>query len=247
MSTALYEVKNISKSYGSVVALSDVSLKIHAGEVIGLVGDNGAGKSTLIKCIAGIYTADSGDIFFEGNKVEIQGPRDSTALGIEVVYQDLALCENLDIVQNMFLGHEELMSGTLNEPDMEQKATKALQSLSVKTVKSVRQKVSSLSGGQRQRIALARALAVEPKVLLLDEPTSALDPISTAKIEELINELKHDYTIVIVTHNMQQAARVSDFTAYMYLGNLIEFGKTDEIFIKPKRKETEDYITGRFG
>ena len=179
MSEPILSLRGINKSFGPVHVLKHVNFDAYAGKVTALVGDNGAGKSTLIKCIAGIYTAESGDIFFEGKKVEIHGPRDSTDLGIEVVYQDLALCDNLDIVQNMFLGREERNGVVLNETHMESLAAKTLDGLSVRTVKSIRQTVSSLSGGQRQTVAIARAVLWNSKVVILDEPTAALGVAQT--------------------------------------------------------------------
>ena len=174
MSEPILSLRGINKSFGPVDVLKGVNLDAYAGQVTALVGDNGAGKSTLIKCIAGIYTPESGEVFFEGKKVTVTGPRDATALGIEVVYQDLALCDNLDIVQNMFLGSEVKSGITLNETNMESLARKTLDGLSVRTVKSIRQLVASLSGGQRQTVAIARAVLWNSKVVILDEPTAAL-------------------------------------------------------------------------
>ncbi len=170
MGTPILEMRGINKSFGSVHVLHDVDFTVRPGEVTALVGDNGAGKSTLIKCITGIYPFESGQMFFEGQPVTVHGPRDAAALGIEVVYQDLALCDNLDIVQNLFLGRERRRFGTLDEPTMEAMARETLASLSVRTVKSVRQLVSSLSGGQRQTVAIAKAVLWNSKVVMLDEP-----------------------------------------------------------------------------
>ncbi|MBU3693002.1 MAG: sugar ABC transporter ATP-binding protein, partial [Candidatus Nanopelagicaceae bacterium] len=164
MAEPILSLRNLNKSFGPVHVLKDVNFNAYAGQVTALVGDNGAGKSTLIKCIAGIYTPESGDFIFEGKPVQISGPRDATALGIEIVYQDLALCDNLDIVHNMFLGREEKSGLTLNESAMESLAKKTLDGLSVRTVKSIRQKVASLSGGQRQTVAIARAVLWNSKV-----------------------------------------------------------------------------------
>jgi D-xylose transport system ATP-binding protein len=158
VASPILSLKRVNKSFGPVHVLKDVDFSAYAGKVTALVGDNGAGKSTLIKCIAGIYTPETGEFIFEGNPVTISGPRDATALGIEIVYQDLALCDNLDIVHNMFLGREEISGITLNESSMESLAKKTLDGLSVRTVKSIRQKVASLSGGQRQTVAIARAV-----------------------------------------------------------------------------------------
>ncbi|MDQ1666300.1 MAG: D-xylose transport system ATP-binding protein, partial [Actinomycetota bacterium] len=170
----LLELRSVSKSFGAVQVLQEVDLTVRLGRVTALVGDNGAGKSTLIKGIAGIYPFDSGDYVFEGETVHVHNPKQANALGVEVVYQDLALCDNLDITQNMFLGREEVKFGTLDEPTMEARARETLSSLSVRTVKSVRQSVSSLSGGQRQTVAIAKAVLWNSKVVLLDEPTAAL-------------------------------------------------------------------------
>jgi len=179
MASPLLSLRKINKSFGPVHVLKNVDFDAYAGKVTALVGDNGAGKSTLIKCIAGIYTPETGEFIFEGNKVTIAGPRDATALGIEIVYQDLALCDNLDIVHNMFLGREEKSGITLNESTMESMAKKTLDGLSVRTVKSIRQKVASLSGGQRQTVAIARAVLWNSKVVILDEPTAALGVAQT--------------------------------------------------------------------
>ncbi|MCU1413645.1 MAG: sugar transporter ATP-binding protein, partial [Microbacteriaceae bacterium] len=174
MAQPIVELTEIVKSFGPVSVLKGVSLKVYPGKITALVGDNGAGKSTLIKGLAGVQPYDSGTVRFENNIVTLHNPREATALGIEVVYQDLALCDNLDIVRNMFLGREETEWGTLNEGQMEREASETLRSLSVRTVKSVRQKVSSLSGGQRQTVAIARSVLKDAKVVILDEPTAAL-------------------------------------------------------------------------
>src|SRR6266576_245062 len=170
--TPVLELRDISKSFGSVEALSDVDLEVHRGEVMALVGDNGAGKSTLIKSIAGIHSIDSGQILFDGQPVSISGPKDAAKLGIEVVYQDLALCDNLDVVQNMYLGREVSRAQILSEAPMEQHTSETLKSLAVTTIKSVRQTVATLSGGQRQSVAVARAVMWNSKLVILDEPTA---------------------------------------------------------------------------
>ena len=218
----IYEVKDVSKSYGAVVALDGASLQLHEGEVIGLVGDNGAGKSTLIKCIAGIYNIDHGDYFFEGNKVHVGGPRDATALGIEIVYQDLALCDNLDIVHNMFLGREVKKGITLNEEEMEALARKTLDGLSVRTVKSIRQTVASLSGGQRQTVAIARAVLWNSKVVILDEPTAALGVAQTEQVLIPVKTLaSHGVAVIIISHNISDVFKVADQISVLYLGRMV--------------------------
>ena len=202
--------------------LHDVNFEARAGEVISLIGDNGAGKSTLVKCIGGTYTIDSGDYLFEDKPVHVRTPRDSAGLGIEIVYQDLALCENLDIVQNMFLGRERVHGLTLDENSMEKAARETLASLSVRTVKSVRQRVSSLSGGQRQTVAIAKSVLWNSKVVILDEPTAALGVAQTAQVLELVRRLAdRGLAVVLISHNMLDVLEVSDRIAALYLGQLV--------------------------
>ena len=221
MSTPLLALKGINKSFGPVHVLRDVDFQAHAGKVTALVGDNGAGKSTLIKCIAGIYIPDSGECHFEGKKVTISGPRDATALGIEVVYQDLALCDNLDIVHNMFLGREKKSGITLDESQMESLAKKTLDGLSVRTVKSIRQKVESLSGGQRQTVAIARAVIWNSKVVILDEPTAALGVAQTEQVLKLVRQLADNgHAVIVISHNLNDVFQVADNIAAMYLGTM---------------------------
>jgi D-xylose transport system ATP-binding protein len=229
MSTPLLSLKGINKSFGPVHVLKDVDLDIYPGQVTALVGDNGAGKSTLIKCIAGIYTPESGEVIFEGNKVTIDGPRAATALGIEIVYQDLALCDNLDIVHNMFLGREEKKGITLNETSMESLARKTLDGLNVRTVKSIRQTVSSLSGGQRQTVAIARAVLWNSKVVVLDEPTAALGVAQTEQVLNLVRRLADKgLAVVLISHNLNDIFQVADNIAALYLGNMAaQVKKTD--------------------
>jgi D-xylose transport system ATP-binding protein len=229
MSTPLLSLKGINKSFGPVHVLKDVHLDIYPGQVTALVGDNGAGKSTLIKCIAGIYTPESGEIIFEGDKVDIDGPRAATALGIEIVYQDLALCDNLDIVHNMFLGREEKKGITLNETSMESLARKTLDGLNVRTVKSIRQTVSSLSGGQRQTVAIARAVLWNSKVVVLDEPTAALGVAQTEQVLNLVRRLADKgLAVVLISHNLNDIFQVADNIAALYLGNMAaQVKKTD--------------------
>jgi D-xylose transport system ATP-binding protein len=230
MSTPLLSLKGVNKSFGPVHVLKDVHFDIYPGQVTALVGDNGAGKSTLIKCIAGIYTPESGDFIFEGEKVSIDGPRAATALGIEIVYQDLALCDNLDIVHNMFLGREEKKGITLNETSMESLARKTLDGLNVRTVKSIRQTVSSLSGGQRQTVAIARAVLWNSKVVVLDEPTAALGVAQTEQVLNLVRRLADKgLAVVLISHNLNDIFQVADNIAALYLGNMAAQVKKSDV------------------
>ncbi len=230
MTTPLLEVRGIDKSFGPVQVLHDVAFSAHAGEVTALVGDNGAGKSTLVKCIGGIYPIDSGDILFDGKPVQVHGPRDAGTLGIEIVYQDLALCDNLDIVQNMFLGRERRRGLILDEATMEEMAQETLSGLSVRTVKSIRQQVSSLSGGQRQTVAIAKAVLWNSKVVILDEPTAALGVAQTAQVLELVRRLADKgLAVVLISHNMNDVFAVSDRIAALYLGKMAAQVKTADV------------------
>jgi len=246
------EVRNLNFFYGSYQGLKNINLDIEEGKVTAFIGPSGCGKSTLLRSLNRMYDLypgqrAEGEINFYGQNI-LESGQDLNLLRsrIGMVFQKPTPFP-MSIYENIAFGVR--LYERLSRSEMDDRVEWALNKAALWT--EVKDKLSqsglSLSGGQQQRLCIARGVAVKPSILLLDEPTSALDPISTAKIEELIHELKQDYTIAIVTHNMQQAARVSDYTAYMYLGSLIEFGKTDEIFIKPKRKETEDYITGRFG
>ncbi|MEV5828396.1 ATP-binding cassette domain-containing protein [Actinomadura sediminis] len=211
----------LNKSFGPVHVLHDVDFAVRRGEVMALVGDNGAGKSTLIKCIAGIHPVDSGRIEFEGRPVTIDGPRAAADLGIEVVYQDLALADNLDIVQNMFLGRERRKFAVLDEASMEKAARETLARLSVRTVKSVRQQVSNLSGGQRQTVAIAKAALWESKVVILDEPTAALGVAQTEQVLDLVRRLADTgHAVVLISHNMNDVFRVADRITALYLGRV---------------------------
>lgn len=221
VSTPILSLRGVNKSFGPVHVLKNVDLDVYSGQVTALVGDNGAGKSTLIKCIAGIYSPDSGDFLFEGNKVDINGPREATALGIEVVYQDLALCDNLDIVHNMFLGREVKTGYVLNESHMESLARKTLDGLSVRTVKSIRQTVSSLSGGQRQTVAIARAVLWNSKLVILDEPTAALGVAQTEQVLHLVRRLADNgLAVILISHNLVDVFEVADNIAALYLGTM---------------------------
>jgi len=215
----ILELRDINKSFGPVDVLKKVDFAAYPGQVTALVGDNGAGKSTLVKCISGTYSIDSGQYLFEGKPVTVHAPRDASALGIEIVYQDLALADNLDIVQNMFLGRERLKGIVLDEGSMERSAQETLASLSVRTVKSVRQRVSSLSGGQRQTVAIAKAVLWESKVVILDEPTAALGVAQTAQVLELVRRLAdRGVAVVLISHNMTDVLSVADQITVLYLG-----------------------------
>jgi len=221
--------------------LKGVNLKVYAGQVTALVGDNGAGKSTLIKGLSGVQPYDSGTVLFDGQEVDIHDPIQAAELGIEVVYQDLALCENLDIVQNMFLGREELLQKTLDEPSMELQATQALQSLSVRTVKSVRQKVSSLSGGQRQTVAIARSVLRNAKLVILDEPTAALGVAQTEQVLNLVQRLADSgVAVLIISHNLADVFKVCDDISVLYLGRMVTQIETAET----TQNDVVGYITG---
>jgi D-xylose transport system ATP-binding protein len=227
----ILQLVGINKSFGAVQVLHSVDFNVYPGEVMALVGDNGAGKSTLVKCVAGIYTIDSGEVRFNGAPVTTHSPRDAAALGIEIVYQDLALCDNLDIVENMFLGRELTKPGvrTLDESAMEQRARDTLTGLSVKTVKSVRQVVSSLSGGQRQTVAIAKAVLWNNKVVLLDEPTAALGVAQTRQVLDLVRRLAHSgLGVVLISHNMNDVMEVADRITTLFLGRVAaEVQKSD--------------------
>jgi D-xylose transport system ATP-binding protein len=218
MPQPVLEIDGISKRFGAVQALSDVSLRVDAGEVVALVGDNGAGKSTLVKAIAGVNPADSGHIRWKGESVQIARPADAQNLGIATIYQDLALCDNLDIVANLFLGTEHTTLGVLDELEMERRAAELIDSLSVQ-IPSLRVPVASLSGGQRQIIAIARSLLGEPEIVLLDEPTAALGVAQTAQVLDLIETLRdRGLGIILISHNMADVRAVADRAAVLRLG-----------------------------
>ena len=239
--TPVIELKSVKKSFGPVEVLKDVNFSVRAGEVTALVGDNGAGKSTLIKGLAGIQPYDAGTILFEGKPVELHSPRQSADLGIDVVYQDLALCDNLDIVHNMFLGREESHTGVLDEGHMESEAANTLTSLSVKTVKSVRQKVARLSGGQRQTVAIARAVLWNNKVVILDEPTAALGVAQTEQVLQLVRRLADaGKAVIIISHNLQDVFAVADRIYVLYLGKMTAAVKKSET----NQADVVGYITG---
>ncbi|HZQ66128.1 MAG TPA: ATP-binding cassette domain-containing protein [Gaiellaceae bacterium] len=217
--TPLLELRGVFKSFGSVQALSDVDFDVRSGEVMALVGDNGAGKSTLIKCIAGIHPMDEGEIVFEGRRVTINGPKDAAKLGIEVVYQDLALCDNLDVVQNMYLGREANRFEVLQEPPMEAKTRETLAALRVTTIKSIRQPVATLSGGQRQSVAVARAVMWNSKLVILDEPTAALGVAQTEQVLALVNRLaEQGLAVVLISHNLHDVFETASRITVLRLG-----------------------------
>lgn len=250
--TSKFEVNHLNFFYGDFKALKDINLTIPKNKVTAFIGPSGCGKSTLLRTLNRMFELypeqrAEGEINFDGDNI-LTSKVDVSILRAKIgmVFQKptpfpMSIYENIAFGVRLF---EKLSKGEMNER-VEWALTKAALWKEVKD--KLHQSGNSLSGGQQQRLCIARAIAVKPDVLLMDEPCSALDPISTTKVEELIIELKNDYTVVIVTHNMQQAARCSDYTAYMYLGELIEFGETRQMFIKPSRQETEDYITGRFG
>jgi D-xylose transport system ATP-binding protein len=222
--TPVLALKGVSKSFGPVQALSDVDFEVHSGEVVALVGDNGAGKSTLVKTIAGIHGADDGSIIFEGNEVKIHGPTDAVQLGIATVYQDLALCDNLDVVENLFLGREQIGEGPaaitrqMDEVTMEKQTGQLLSRLAV-TIVNLRAEVGTLSGGQRQQTAIARSLLGDPKVVLLDEPTAALGVRQTAQVLELIKRLREEgHGVVVISHNLADVFEVADRVFVLRLG-----------------------------
>ena len=218
--TPLLQIRGLSKTFGSVQALTDVDFEVRDGEVMALVGDNGAGKSTLIKCIAGIHGYDHGDIVFDGESVSIHGPKDAAKLGIEVVYQDLALCDNLDVVQNMYLGREVRdWLRRLNEPVMERRTAETLSSLAVTTIRSIRQPVASLSGGQRQSVAVAKAVQWNSRLVILDEPTAALGVAQTRQVLELVKRLaEQGLAVVLVSHNLHDIFEVATRITVLRLG-----------------------------
>jgi D-xylose transport system ATP-binding protein len=243
--TPLLALKGISKSFGAVEALKDVELELRGGEVIGLVGDNGAGKSTLIKAIAGVQPADEGETYFEGEPVALRTPQAATGLGIATVYQDLALCENLDVVANLYLGQELGNGGPgvhlLDEISMEHRALELLDSIGVTTIRSVRIEVASLSGGQRQAVSIARSLLCDPKVVLLDEPTAALGIVQTREILKLIERLRErGLGVIVISHNLANVFEVADRIVVLRLGRVAATFDADST----KREAVVGAITG---
>src|ERR1700742_993440 len=236
----LLQLKDVSKSFGPVRALAGVNLEIPAGKVTALVGDNGAGKSSLIKTISGLWGPDGGEIRWKGKPVHLHGPKDAEALGITTIYQDLALCDNLDIVANMFLGHEPLRHGMLDEATMEVAARQTLKELSVRTIRLIRQPVASLSGGQRQSVAVAKAVMAQAQLVILDEPTAALGVSQTRMVLELIRTLAdRGVAVMLVSHNMNDVFEVADRIAVLYLGRLVTQGPASDY----DRSSVVDYMT----
>jgi D-xylose transport system ATP-binding protein len=241
----LLELRGIQKSFGAVHVLRGVDFAITPGRVTALVGDNGAGKSTLIKGIAGIHAFDEGEYLFEGRPVSVHGPKDSSALGVEVVYQDLALCDNLDVVHNMFLGRELTRAGRLDEAAMETRAKEVLQGLSVRTLKTVRTVVASLSGGQRQTVAIARAVLWNSRIVILDEPTAALGVAQTEQVLKLVRRLAdRGLGVVLISHNLNDVFEVADDIAVLYLGQLVAQVETRDV---NNSQVVELITTGRSG
>jgi ABC-type sugar transport system ATPase subunit len=240
MAEPLLKIRGLSKSFGAVQALYDVNLDLYPGQVTALVGDNGAGKSVTIKCISGIYQPDHAEIEWDGRPVHIRTARDASELGIETVYQDLALCDNLDIVQNMFLGRERLRHLTLDENDMERAAADTLASLHVTTVRSIRQPVGSLSGGQRQSVAVAKAVMWNSKLVIMDEPTAALGVTQTAQVLDLIKRLRdRGLAVMLVSHNLNDVFEVADNLAVLYLGRTVIQADASTL----DRLKTVEYMT----
>src|SRR4051812_48862296 len=238
--TPLLQLRNITKSFGSVQAIAGVDFEVNAGEVMALVGDNGAGKSTLVKCIAGTHAADSGQILFEGKEVHIHGPKDAGRLGIEVVYQDLALCDNLDVVQNMYLGREANHWLVLRETPMEAKTLETLAGLRVTTIKSIRQTVATLSGGQRQSVAVARAVMWNSKLVILDEPTAALGVAQTEQVLALVRRLaEQGLAVVIISHNLHDIFETADRITVLRLGRNVGIYERE----KTSQQEVVEAIT----
>jgi ABC-type sugar transport system ATPase subunit len=221
----LLRLRGIGKNFGPVQALADIDLDIPAGKVTAIVGDNGAGKTTLIKTIAGIWQPDHGELTWMGNRVHLNSPRAAADLGIATVYQDLALCDNLDIVQNMFLGREKLRHSQLDEIKMELSAKRTLSDLAVMSVRSIRQPVGSLSGGQRQAVAVARAVMQQARLVIMDEPTAALGVTQTRIVLDLIGQLaSRNIAVIVISHNLNDVMSVADRVAVLYLGRLAAAG-----------------------
>ena len=236
----LLELRGVSKVFGAVRALSGVNFSVPAGKVTALAGDNGAGKSVLVKTVSGLWEPTGGQIYWEGSAVHLRSPNDAEALGITTIYQDLALCDNLDIVQNMFLGHEKLRHRLLNEASMELAARETLADLHVTTVRSIRQPVASLSGGQRQSVAVAKAVLSKAKLVMMDEPTAALGVAQTQMVLQLIKRLSSQGTaVIVISHNLNDVFEVADQISVLYLGRMVASGPADSF----DRQVVVDYMT----
>ena len=236
----LLKVRGVDKHFGAVQALYGVDLDLPSGQVTALCGDNGAGKSVLTKIISGVYTPDHGEFSWEGQPVHVHSTRDASRLGIETVYQDLALCDNLDIVQNMFLGRERVRRSLLDEDDMEREAAKTLASLRVTTVRSIRQPVASLSGGQRQSVAVAKAVMWNSKLVIMDEPTAALGVNQTRQVLDLIKRLRdRGLAVMVISHNLNDVLEVADRIAVLYLGRMVVQDKASAF----DRQRVVEYMT----
>lgn len=249
--TPVLALRGVSKRFGAVQALTDVELEVHAGEVVALVGDNGAGKSTLVKTIAGVHPIDEGVIEWDGKPVSINKPHDAQGLGVATVYQDLALCDNLDVVGNLYLGRELLRRGVIDEVTMEKNSRELLNTLSIR-IPSVRIPIASLSGGQRQVVAIARALIGDPKVVILDEPTAALGVEQTAQVLDLVERLRErNLAVILISHNMADVKAVADTVAVLRLGrNNGSFSVKDtsqEEIISAITGATDNAVTRRAG
>src|SRR3989454_7385416 len=240
MAESRFKARGVDKHFGPVQALTKVDLELFAGQVTALCGDNGAGKSVLTKCIAGIYEIDHGQFFWEGQPVHVRSPRDAARLGIETVYQDLALADNLDIVQNMFLGRERLRNGLLNEDDMERAATRTLADLRVTTVRSIRQPVASLSGGQRQSVAVAKAVMWNSKLVMLDEPTAALGVVQTKMVLDLVRRVRDPgLAVMVISHKLKHVFEVADRNSLVHLGRMVVQKPASEF----DRQSVVEYMT----
>ena len=244
-SESLLQIRELDKHFGPVQALYHVDLELPSGQVTALCGDNGAGKTVLTKCVAGIYQPDHGQVFWEGRPVHVRNARDAARLGIETVYQDLALADNLDIVQNMFLGRERLRTGLLDEDNMERAAKETLAGLRVTTVRSIRQPVASLSGGQRQSVAVAKAVMWNSKLVIMDEPTAALGVVQTRMVLDLIKRLRdRGLAVMVISHNLNDVFEVADRIAVLYLGRMVAQDKASAF----DRQSVVEYMTtGGFG
>jgi len=245
MTEPLLKLREVDKHFGPVQALTRVDLDVPATQVTCLCGDNGAGKSVLIKCIAGIHQPDHGQVYWDGEPVHIRTPRDASHLGIETVYQDLALADNLDIVQNMFLGRETVRRGLLDEDSMERAASETLSSLRVTTVRSIRQPVASLSGGQRQSVAVAKAVMWNSKLVIMDEPTAALGVMQTRMVLDLVKRLRdRGLAVIVISHNLNDVFEVADRIAVLHLGHMVVQGAAAEF---DRQKVVEYMTTGGLG